>query len=502
MRKVLFAWIGGIDLDAAKTGGANGLGPVCQTITDRQFDEIVLLSNYEESNTTTYLKWLGTKKVKNLRYINVDLGGNPTDYRSIYENAKLHVHEYLNASLTKVQLIFLITGGTPAMQTVWIILANSHFNAKLIKSSIQRGVEDVDLPFDIAADYLPELLKKNGQKISALFTDIQKVNAGFETIIHQSSIMKHLIHRASIISPYPVTVLILGESGTGKELLASSIHTASLRKGKFVPINCGAIPSELFESEMFGRKRGGFTGATIDSIGYIEEARGGTLFLDEIGEMPLCIQVKLLRVLQEGKFNRVGDPIMRDADIRVIAATNRNLAYEAANGKFRVDLYHRLTEAILNMPPLRERAGDIGLLATYLLNTANKKLAANNSYKTKTLSASARSMLIKHFWPGNVRELQNTILRAALWSQLDVLDKQAIEDAMLPTALENNIDCNILNRQFKDGFDLEEVIAEVACHYLERAMKVTGGNKSKAAKILNFNSYQCLDGWLKKYHVS
>jgi transcriptional regulator with PAS, ATPase and Fis domain len=193
---------------------------------------------------------------------------------------------------------------------------------------------------------------------------------------------------------------------------------------------------------------------------------------------------------------------MRDTDIRVIAATNRNLSYEAANGTFREDLYHRLTEAILNMPPLRDRGGDIGLLATYLLNAANKKLATNNSYKTKTLSASARSMLIKHFWPGNVRELQNTILRAALWSQHDVLDKQAIEDAMLPTALENITDCNILNRQFKDGFDLEEVIAEVACHYLERAMKVTGGNKSKAAKMLNFNSYQCLDGWLKKYHVS
>lgn len=501
MKKTLFAWIGENDLRSAQADGVNGLGAICQTITDRQFDEIVLLSDYPEERATGYMKWLEVRKVQNARFVKVDLGGNPTDYRAIYENAKLQVQSYLDTSSAKAQLSFQISSGTPAMQTIWIILANSHFNAKLLQSSLQKGVTDVDFPFEIAADYLPELLKKNEQKIYALFSDDSATPAGFKEIIHQSAAMKNLVQRARVIAPHSFPVLIQGESGTGKELLAKAIHTTSLRKGKFVAINCGAIPEELFESELFGHKKGSFTGATADKSGYIEEAAGGTLFLDEIGEMPLKIQVKLLRVLQEGTFVRVGDSFERKADIRVISATNRNLIDELAVGTFREDMFHRLAVAILSVPPLREREGDIGLLVNHLLDAANKKLSASSEYKIKSISASAQSLLMKHTWPGNIRELQNTLLRGAVWSQNDIIDKQAIEDAMLPTSRKAATSDGVLDIPLEGGFDLEEAMAKVARHYLERAMKESGGNKSKAAKMLNFKSYQRLDVWLQKYGI-
>jgi len=501
MNKVLFAWIGKQDLKSAEVDGADGLGAICQAATARQFDELILLSNFNKEKNRGYLDWLARRQIRNVTLVQVDLGDSPTNYRAIYEGAKRSVQEFLNSSKGSIDLTFHLSPGTPAMATIWVILANSVFSAKLIQSSLERGVEDVDFPFDIAADYLPDLLKKKEKKISALFVDHGPDSAEFKAIIHQSAVMRKLVSRARIIAPYPVPVLIQGESGTGKELLAKAIHTSSLRKGKFLAINCGAIPSELFESELFGHKKGSFTGADKDKSGYIEDAEGGTLFLDEIGEMPLKIQVKLLRVLQESIFSRVGESFERAADIRIISATNRNLVDEIADGTFREDLFHRLAVAILQVPPLREREGDVGLLVDRLLETTNEKLATNSDYKPKTLSVSARSLLMKHIWPGNVRELQNTLTRAAVWSLESVIDKQVIEDAMLPVARKCAGNDGILDRPLEEGFDLEEVIGEVARHYLERAMKESGGNKSKAAKLLNFRSYQRLDVWLHKYII-
>jgi transcriptional regulator with PAS, ATPase and Fis domain len=395
MKKTLFAWIGENDLRSAQVDGANGMGAICQAALNRKFDEIVLLSDYPKDRTAPYVKWLGSNGAKSVKLIQVDLGGNPTDYRAIYENAKLHVQNYLDASATKPQLTFHLSSGTSQMATIWAILANSRFNAKLLQSSKEQGVQDIEFPFDIAADYLPELLRKNEKKIASLFAD-DSTPAGFKEIIHQGSAMKNLINRAKVISPYPVPVLIQGESGTGKELLAKAIHSTSMRKGKFVAINCGAIPSELFESELFGHKKGAFTGADRDKAGYIEEAVGGTLFLDEIGEMPLKIQVKLLRVLQENRFSRVGESSERDTDIRIISATNRNLIDEIGCGSFREDLFHRLAVAILYVPPLREREGDLGLLIDYLLISINKKLGENRDFKSRKMSVAAKSLLMSH----------------------------------------------------------------------------------------------------------
>ncbi len=399
MKKTLFTWLGSADLKSAENNGAQGVGPVCQALMDRDFDQTIILSNYSEDQAKPYIAWLKNQEINgNIALKLIDLGGNPTDYRAIYESAKKQVQNFLDASPKKPHITFHLSPGTPQMATIWVILANTIFDVKMLQSSPERGVQDVDFPFDIAADYLPELLKKNERKISSLFSD-DTYFVGFEAIIHRSTVMQKLVRQARTVAPYPVPVLIMGESGTGKELLARAIHTTSLRKGKFVAINCGAIPAELFESELFGHKKGAFTGAEKDKIGYIEEADGGTLFLDEIGEMPLVIQVKLLRLLQDGTFTRVGDATERSADIRIISATNRNLIEEVETGTFREDMFHRIAVAILNVPPLREREGDLNLLVEHLLGITNDKLSKNTDYEPKKLSGAAKKILMSHDWP-------------------------------------------------------------------------------------------------------
>lgn len=432
MKKVLCAWVGKQDLLSAETDGAHGLGDICRVATSRQYDDLLLLSDYPSEIMTTYLEWLAGRQVRNVYVTPVDLHGNPADFSAIYKGAKSAVEHHLHRKKTQIELTFLISAGTHAMTTVWVILANSIFPARLVHSSPERPVQDVEFPFDIIADYLPDFVRHKEKKISAIFADHEQQRSEFKAIVHQSATMKKLIQRARIIAPYPVSVMIQGESGTGKELLAKAIHLSSLRKGKFFAVNCGAIPPDLFESELFGYKKGAIHGADRDQSGYIEDAEGGTLFLDDIGEMPPTIQVKLLRVLQDNKFNRVGESVGRNANIRIISATNRNLLDEISAGLFRKDLFHRLAVGILYIPPLRMREGDVGLLIDHLMIVTNNRLAVSKEYMPKALTPTARAMLISHSWPGNVRELKNTLTRAALWSLENVIDNQAIADAMLP----------------------------------------------------------------------
>ena len=230
-------------------------------------------------------------------------------------------------------------------------------------------------------------------------------------IIGRSSPMRHLSEQIAIVAPTNATVLILGESGTGKELVAREIHKASARcDGPMIRVNCGAVPRDLFESEFFGHVKGAFTGALQDRVGRFELANGGTLFLDEVGEIPIELQAKLLRAIQEGEYERVGGNKTLKTDIRLIAATNRNLAEEVREGKFREDLYYRLNVFPITLPPLRERKSDIPTLAAHFLERAckefNKPLAL--------MSAAALAALKAYDWPGNVRELRNVVERAVI----------------------------------------------------------------------------------------
>ena len=236
-------------------------------------------------------------------------------------------------------------------------------------------------------------------------------NGRFGEIIGSSQAIRAVTSRIALIAPTPASVLITGESGTGKELVARELHQRSTRRaGPLVRVNCAAIPDELFESEFFGHVRGSFTGATADRLGRFAAADGGTILLDEVGEIPLALQGKLLRVLQEGTYERVGDDRARSTDVRVLAATNRDLQAEVAHGRFREDLYYRLNVVPIHLPPLRERRQDIGALALHLL----QRLAHRFDRETPQLTRADLDLLEAYDWPGNIRELANRLERAMI----------------------------------------------------------------------------------------
>ncbi|MFT4710956.1 MAG: formate hydrogenlyase transcriptional activator, partial [Planctomycetota bacterium] len=234
----------------------------------------------------------------------------------------------------------------------------------------------------------------------------------------ESPVLKQIARQIELVAPTDASVLIHGESGTGKELIATAIHESSARKNNaMVRVNCAAIPHELFESEFFGHARGSFTGAQRERAGRFQVANGGTLFLDEVGEIPLELQGKLLRVLQEGQFSRIGEDTIRHTDVRVVAATNKDLKAEAEAGNFREDLYYRLNVFPLVAPPLRERAEDIPLLAAHFL----RQTTSRSNSRGIVLRKRDVSALMAYGWPGNVRELQNVIERAVILSTADRL---------------------------------------------------------------------------------
>ncbi len=493
MKNILISWIGRTDLNAVRNSAEIGLGPVAQAVTALPFDQIVLLSDYSPEETDSFTGWLSGIKQIPVSVVPVHLS-SPTNFSEIYEAALSALKSIPATCGDNPKLTFHLSPGTPAMAAVWILLAKTIHPATLIQSSREQAAQVADIPYDIATEFIPALVQQNDQRLERMIAALPPEAPEFDTIIHRSPVMQRLVTKARLAAPRTVPVLIEGESGTGKELLARAIHKTGPRRNKpFVAVNCGAIPPELVESGFFGHRRGAFTGAVADRAGYFEAAHGGTLFLDEIGELPLAAQVKILRVLQEGEVTRVGDSRSIKVDVRIVAATNRSLIQEVAAGHFRADLFYRLAVAVLNIPPLRERQGDMGLLIDYFLEQS----ATDGNEACKKISVSARNLLLCHPWPGNVRELLNTLRRAAVWTTGDTIQADDVREALFPVALQPSE--HVLNRSIADGFNIQEVMAEVARHYLQRGMEEVSGNKSKAAKILGLPNYQTLTNWLKKY---
>ncbi len=501
MKNVLFAWIGDDDLRApwadAKLTGPRFIdrGPLAYATRDIKFHTLVLLTPQPTEISDGYVAWLKKKTKARIDCHNIVLTSS-SHFGDIYENAVSILERYLAIEKDKLNCFFHLSAGTPAMIAVWVLLAKTRFPGEMIE--FQKGkTEKVSIPFDIYADYIPDFLKKKDDEWMRLSQGLLTPSPEFEAIIHRSEIMKRLVARAQKVAQRNLPVLIQGESGTGKDLLARAIHKVSTyREGPFIAVNCGAIPSELVESELFGHEKGAFTGADRPHVGYIEASHSGTLFLDEIGELPLSVQVKLLRVLQEKQVIRLGSTKPVQLDMRIISATNRNLIEEVVQGRFREDLFHRLAVAILYSPPLREREGDIGLLVDYLLEQINRDATGQPGFEKKSLSASARKMALRHYWPGNVRDLQNTLLRAAIWSVGPKITEQDLKDAMLP--LYQTGDGNILDQPLGEGLQIQDVLDDVTSHYIERALKESGGNKSKAAKLLGLANYQTLNNWMSR----
>jgi len=278
------------------------------------------------------------------------------------------------------------------------------------------------------------------------------------------------------------TVLVTGESGTGKELVARAVHESSQRAPcPFVAVNCGAIPEALLESELFGHAKGAFTGAHASKAGRIAQAQGGTLFLDEIGELPLALQVKLLRVLQTREYSPVGDTRVLRADVRIVAATNIDLEQAARAGTFREDLYYRLNVIHVSVPPLRDRVGDVPILAEHFLSLARQRTARQS---IRGISAAALQLLEQYAWPGNVRELENTIERAGLLAR---------GEEILPRDLPARV-CGLPSEQRPGasrlpdaGIDLRNAVESFENSLIRQALERTKWNKNQAARLLGLN---------------
>jgi two-component system response regulator PilR (NtrC family) len=318
-----------------------------------------------------------------------------------------------------------------------------------------------------------------------IIEDELKKNVHFELIVGNSPAMLHIYKMIRQVAPTRTNVLITGESGTGKELIARAIHQESDRCDKpFVVINCGGIPETLMESELFGHKKGSFTGATYDKKGLFEVADEGTVFLDEIGELSLPIQVKLLRAIQERTFKPVGGSEDLSVDIRIIAATNKQVEKEVIEGNFREDLFYRLNVIEIKMPPLRERKGDLRPLAQHFLDKYSREMGK----KISKISSYAIDMLNKYDFPGNIRELENLLERSVALSTTNIL----LPDSLALSIHKRRWIEGIKDRRFDldevtQGVSLDNILEEIERAYLLKALELTNGNKNKAAELLGIS---------------
>ncbi len=336
-----------------------------------------------------------------------------------------------------------------------------------------------------------EALKKENIRLKEQIRKLDEGNS-FGKMVGQSKPMKAVFQMAEKVAQYDTTVLIVGESGTGKELIARGIHYHGERsKLPLVPINCGGIPENLLESELFGYKKGAFTGADRDKKGLFEEANHGTIFLDEIGELPQVLQVKLLRVLQENEIRPIGDSKTKNIDARVITATSKNLEEEVHQGRFREDLFYRLNVLTINLPPLRERMEDLPLLGHHFIQRFNKKFNKH----VAGVDPAVISIFQKHQWPGNVRELENLIERAIV-----LTDETILKPDHFPPEIGALSDKGDLEQLFK-GHSLKEAQKVIEEKLIIKALRETGGNRTHAARLLEI-SHPSLLSKIKAYGIT
>lgn len=380
-----------------------------------------------------------------------------------------------------------------------VIVISTEPSVEMATAVMKRGVHDyltantiIDSPNKIIDSLKEALLQVEDELDVRFLTKIDSCESisenlqqpHFEELIGSSPPMRKLYHLINRVSQADVTVLITGESGTGKELVAQAIHKRSRRKDKpFVPVNCGAIPEELLESEFFGHEKGAFSGAIRTKIGRFELANGGSIFLDEIGEMKPSLQVKLLRFLQERTFERVGGLKTIEVDVRVIAATNKDLWKAVQEGTFREDLFYRLNVVPIHIPPLRERKEDIPLLVEHFLT---KHAMSLNDESRKRVTPEVIECFMEYSWPGNVRELENIIRRLIILSEGEEITVDDLPDRFQKSKKSKSSDIHLITLP-EEGIELKKFLENIERSFIQQALEKTNGVKNKAAKLLGLN---------------
>jgi DNA-binding NtrC family response regulator len=380
--------------------------------------------------------------------------------------------------------------------SIAFVMITAHTSTRSAVEALKAGAIDyIAKPFDI--EELKIIVRKAVERKELEDENIHLRTAleerfTFANIIGKSAKMQEIFSIVQRIAKTMSTVLISGESGTGKELIARAIHYNSDRRGKFVSINCGALPETLLESELFGHERGSFTGAVRDKRGLFHEADRGTIFLDEIGETSTAMQIKLLRVLQDRVVRKVGSNVEAAVDVRVIAATNRDLAESIREGTFREDLFYRINVIPIALPPLRQRQEDIPLLVDHFI----EKFAVKMNVPRKRISADAMRLIEKYPWPGNVRELENVIERMIALEPSDVLTTKSLPEQLL---LGGHIPDAVYDLP-ADGISLQDHLEAIGKIFMLKALERTGGVQTQAAELLRM-SFRSFRYYAKKYDL-
>jgi DNA-binding NtrC family response regulator len=437
----------------------------CQnTILSRsKADPFCLVTDISLESGPDGLLLIDSLREKGLKFISIAMTGFASIETAIAATKK-GVYHYLTKPFELDDLRTLIIKGTKEILQLNIVSSEDLQNKKSIKNKLQLGLK---------------LEQPTSEDI-------------FAGMIGRSKLMKDVFDRINKIALTESTVLITGPSGTGKELVANAIHQLSSRNNNSkISVNCGAIPGELLESELFGHIKGSFTGAISDRKGRFEMANQGTIFLDEIGDMPLHLQVKLLRVLQQRIIEPVGSMESRKIDVRVIAATHRDLEAHVKEGKFREDLYYRLNVIPLRIPALRERREDVPLMIAHFIERFISADRSNEIHFTDE----ALEMLLTYDWPGNVRELENVIERLVILRGGNTIEPEDLPAKIFKPSLKNS---QPLLELPGEGLDLKKVLSDIEDSLINQALSVTGGNKNQASRLLSLNRTTLIEKMKKK----
>lgn len=457
--------------------GEKEAGPVLTVTAERQFDQVYLFTTPNTTEISTATKQELQKRSKELavEICEVPLK-DPTNYLGILKQLRSHF-KTISKLNPEAEYFICVSSGTPHMHASWLMLAASgEIPARILQTRAAKFVREGEgrvTEIDFTNPQFPQIKPFGALSDEHEARDFQSLSAEMN-IVGDHELFVRELKTAFTIAEYDSPILLLGETGAGKEVFARLIHRASKRATKpFVTVNCAAFAETLIESQLFGHRKGAFTGADRDHKGCFEEADGGTLFLDELGEMPTQCQAKLLRAIQYGKIQRLGDSKESTINVRVIAATNVDIKRAITDKTLRKDLYYRF-EATITIPALRDRRNDIPKLAHHFLERWNQK-----HQKQRRLAQQAIIALMKHPWPGNVRELEGVVVRSAQLCPEKVIETQnLLFDEVLTTSGLDALP------EPQEGFVLNDYLSTVRERLIEKAMKRSDGNRTKAAGLL------------------